>query len=402
MSRTVKKNTYLWLVFASLPIILLLREAHLFFWPSSHTRFLTMGLALAISLVTLCLTQRSNTYDIKKPTAISIGLFLFTSLISSLLSNFFYHSMLAWAEFSCYVLMAFTVFRALSRDERSIELSLAALAMSLIFILLMLLLKWCILVEPRDYEWVPNTPFVNNIRHLGYLICLLLPIGFYGLNKASHFRFILTIVFLSIAWALIFWMGGRGAFIAVLAASVLAWFILDKNKHWLYLTPAIGFVLSQPFWVNDAGLNLFRIFQLEGDAIEKMNILSANRLFIWLKAIELWWQNAPVLGLGPDSYRYLGYVEFSGTVQPHSIIPQVLISYGLVGLFSSVVLLIQYLLFLWRAPKSNQLIGLCVLAGLAHSLTDGVLYHAFSSFLFVCLLTLSLIQTSSKKEPLCE
>lgn len=264
----------------------------------------------------------------------------------------------------------------------------------------MLLLKWSILEAPRDLPWVENTPFVNNIRHLGYLVCMLLPIGFYGLNNSNRLTIIVSIGFLSLAWALIFWMGGRGAFVSVVFISIVAWFLLNKNKHWLYLTMFIGFLLSQPFWVNDSGLNLFRIHELSGNVLEQANALSANRVFIWLKTIEVWWQNATIFGLGADSYRYLGYLEFSGTVQPHSIIPQILISYGLVGLFSLLILLYQYLKFLWFAPKSNQLIGLCVLAGLTHSLVDGVLYHAFSSFLFFSLLTLSLIVVHPSKKAL--
>lgn len=387
------------MVFSTLPIALMLREAQLFFWPSSNTRFLTMTLALAISLITLFLSKKHNTKDLSKPIALSIAFFLASSLISSLLSNYFYHSMIAWAEFACYALMAMTLFRAFDPNKRTIRLSLIGLSFNLILILTMLLLKWNILEAPRDLPWVENTPFVNNIRHLGYLVCMLLPVGFYGLNNSNRIGVIVSIGFLSLAWALIFWMGGRGAFVGVVFISIVAWFVLNKHKHWLYLTALIGFLLSQPFWVNDPSLNLFRIHALSGNVLEQANALSANRVFIWLKTIEVWWQNAPIFGLGADSYRYLFHDEFPNTVHPHNLILQLLISYGLVGLFAALILLYQYLKFLWFAPKRNQLIGLCVLAGLTHSLVDGVLYHAFSSFLFFSLLPLSLIVVHPSKEP---
>jgi len=105
---------------------------------------------------------------------------------------------------------------------------------------------------------------------------------------------------------------------------------------------------------------------------------------IYIESITYWWNNAPIFGLGADGYRHLipAIGDIESIAHPHSVIIQLLLSYGILGL-----LIPSYFFFLlsWKIFKSNnkqtKVIYLTFLSTMILSIFDGVLYHAYGLFI---------------------
>lgn len=179
-------------------------------------------------------------------------------------------------------------------------------------------------------EWGSALPGFINVRHFGswtgaiaagLMVALLYP----GKARPApwvHGAFLL-------ATTLTAWSGTRAA---VLAMAVVAVIFLASQRR-LPRLPAIGLVaalgalalavslaLPQPSWE-------FSLFAREWGSADGV---SSGRLTIWLAAIEAWLR-APVFGLGSASMFWeVKVLDWSHT-QPHNVVIQYLLNWGIVG-----------------------------------------------------------------------
>jgi uncharacterized membrane protein len=291
---------------------------------------------------------------------------------------------------------AFCLYILICQQPKFTILIIKAIVAAVLLCIFAFIVFWNIAPDPVKHNWVSTIPFFMNIRHFGYLAAISIPAGYWLLerntaeNKSIHW----VIAYLILGWTLVFWLGGRGTFLAVSAVTLIYPFIANKhNIKWIIVSPLTGLMISQLFIVDHPSLNLFRFIGHEGVSLDA---LSSFRVTIYQESLVYWWQQSPIMGIGADGYRYImppiGNVE--SIAHPHSSIIQLLLSYGSIGLLIPAYF---YCLLTWkviksdsefsRKPDSNsnnintKTLYLMLLSTLILSLFDGILYHAYGLFI---------------------
>lgn len=246
------------------------------------------------------------------------------------------------------------------------------------------------------YHWINslgyisfNSPPLNShIRHTGYQVAAALSFFFIFLirhceKKSLSLIHILGFIFL---WTFLFWLGGRGVVISIFITFLCLTFIL-RYKNIQYKKIAIivvssiilGLLLSE----------LLSIFSWNGIlqsiqrsvASESVNRLSSGRITLWLATIDSL-RNNIWFGLGPQGYFLMENRTFG--VQPHNVLMQFLIEWGVVGTLLFLLLLFKAAWFGFKQhilSKENYLSPSALAAGAVictlsiNALTDGTYYH---------------------------
>jgi hypothetical protein len=402
---------------------LLIRESvHMFQHPIA-TRAISVLLELgfiilslpAIRLVAIQSQSKSQPL-IPNQASILIIIWLTWTLASTLLGNQPWAAMVRWFEILSSVITAFCLYILIRQQPQLIILIIKALIAAVLLCIFAFIVFWNIAPDPVKHNWVSTIPFFMNIRHFGYLAAIAIPVGYWLLerNFAENKNIRWVIAYLIVAWALVFWLGGRGTFLAVLVVTFIYAFIANKHHiKWIIISPLIGLIISLFFIVDHPSLNLFRLI---GQAGVSLDAFSSFRATIYQESLVYWWQQAPIMGIGADGYRYLipaiGNVE--SIAHPHSSIIQLLLSYGPIGL-----LIPGYFFYrlTWKIIKSDnkfsrkfdsksnnrntKILYLILLSTLILSLFDGILYHAYGLFIStivagICLALSWPLRTDSK------
>ncbi|QZD93297.1 O-antigen ligase family protein [Qipengyuania xiapuensis] len=136
-------------------------------------------------------------------------------------------------------------------------------------------------------------------------------------------------LFYAIAAGLTVWSGTRAAILAVIVVTVI--FLIIHRKLPSLGRIALAAVLTL---IACAGAYLLVVddpvfWLIEPREIGETGDLTATRTFMWGRTIELWLQS-PWLGLGTGSI-FWEYADHMRPTQPHNVILQFLISWGLLG-----------------------------------------------------------------------
>lgn len=418
----------LWLL-VSLPAALLLAEQFSIFWRLDTTRIITIGLEMGF--ISLCLIGRIRPV-LSPTTTLLLCMTLLSMLVSTVLSAHPFAGITRWLE--CLSHVAFGVYLHAylsSRGDHAKRVLMLALMGVIVFIFAMLLLTWALLANPRAYNWIIDPPFFVNLRHLGHVVALLLPLGWVLLlppstpqtspePPASLLRIFLRVLlrilsatgFLTLCWALVFWMGGRGAFLSCAAVSVLMLLLARPLAWWLriivlVLPMLLGALLATTAYVDNTSMGFERtlgIAHAQQLAASSDIDISSSRWEIWHQSLEQW-QQSPIWGLGADWFKFaLPVIGSDGMFHPHNSVVQWLSSYGLVGLALLLATLgygaRQYVHALnerfntgLHTPSYSLFIsvclGLCVVSGALLSQVSGVAYAPFSLFVWVMLIVLA-------------
>lgn len=264
-------------------------------------------------------------------------------------------------------------------------------------------------IEPA---YLLNPPFYVNIRQAGFhanvAVCVL--VGFLFRNDLKINTKVLVYLLLTSMWTYLFWTGGRASALSALFAVYFLLFVLFILKQkvrdfflWITLSIVLGILLSEYLTVLPVN-GLLSIFDrnVSGGA----NAISSGRVDIWrecILALEHHW----TFGLGAESYLFLrdasGELLFS--TQPHSVIFQFLIEWGVVGLLlaSTFLCVLFYKAFNVFIANINdvftpiRLVGLLTIISFSITgLVDGTFYHAQP----VMCLVLSFVVCLLPSEPL--
>ncbi|MCF6285108.1 MAG: O-antigen ligase family protein, partial [Candidatus Hydrogenedentes bacterium] len=206
---------------------------------------------------------------------------------------------------------------------------------------------WLYVTEGQnpDFDWNNRTPGYPSVRMYGYSVeaGLAAALGLFYLsdNKSKLLRTGL-IVGTALLWMLLFWSGGRGAFFALLATSVVVALITPKfaTKMWKFLvaTIAIGAGLSLLLPVPSSAYGLLRRFNGTGNTAS-LNDLSSDRLTLWSDAYSIF-LDRPIFGHGMLQYSHVTTLtRVDAPIQVHNIVLESLIAFGLVGTIALVFLL---------------------------------------------------------------
>ncbi|MGS0682887.1 O-antigen ligase family protein [Shewanella sp. 125m-7] len=342
--------------------------------------------------------------SIHQPIAIApkvaiIGVLMLISLIASTLLNYpdkandIQYTIVNFSVLFTAIHLLFFATLAYSQIQYrySVLCCFKAIPATIFFIAIILVIMQLTGYPSSLYENTLSVPFASNIRYLGYLCCASTSIlSVYLLQQRNHSAnmTILSIVFMS-NLALLIWLGGRGSLIAYFStvSIYIAYLLYQRQLVLKYLVLLLILIISSIFladWVSIFNWNgPGRFFtSIEVNNVEEgLNKLSSNRIAIWTQTINAITET-PWFGLGPEGYRF--HPEHVFGLQPHNVILQMLITYGVVG-----GALIAYLYYSMIQTAMKQVsdktsgsnlestMALIVIVSLSiHGLVDGTFYHA--------------------------
>ncbi len=258
--------------------------------------------------------------------------------------------------------------------------------------------------------WFNNPPFHGHIRHTGYQVAAgisALLVFFVARSGTPVSLWTLSVMLLGLCTFLI-WMGGRGSLLSVLVASGLLSMTLrtmgqPSHRLWLALglSMVLGTVMAQ--WLVVFPWNgLFDLVERTASAVaEGADEVASGRIALWLSAWtsvkgHLWF------GLGPQAYVFMPNHIFG--IQPHSMVMQFLVEWGLLGglLFSALLAYGFYRGFMLHIVRAGRdqvdlaalAAGTVIVALTFHGLFDGTYYHPQPS---LYLATAFAVWTSPKR-----
>jgi exopolysaccharide production protein ExoQ len=191
-------------------------------------------------------------------------------------------------------------------------------------------------VPEGKIEWASALPGFISVRHFGswtgavtaaFMAMLLYPGDD---RRVGWWRF-----FYFLSAAMTIWSGTRAA---ILALALTAFILMATNRK-LPTFRAIG-ILSiltgaalTAAWLflvtEDPAFQLYRIYDYEGGGIATASQVATGRIELWAATWDRW-LDSPLFGWGTGSTFWEVYVDWTHT-QPHNVLLQFLISWGLVG-----------------------------------------------------------------------
>lgn len=259
-----------------------------------------------------------------------------------------------------------------------------------------------VLICILDYNFNPESvmsnnsfklPVSSNIRYIGYVAmlgCLFCIVKLVSLKKHSKQESIYMVLFL-INCSMLFWLGGRGATLALTISIALLTLLLNKDFFikckFLFLTATLmvlSYLISIPFSVFSwNGAN--RFYSMSQNQDIPLSKISNGRFDLWQESISLILQK-PFFGHGPEAHAYTTEIGF---LQPHNSILQSLLEFGVLGtipfLFILAYLIKNAITNVIAEPTVNNLFCFSLIVSIfIHSLYDGTLYHV-TSLILVCI-----------------
>lgn len=241
-----------------------------------------------------------------------------------------------------HLLFALSVFHLVSSSSsRDMTPFMFALAAGLIILAMLTAFRFGFppplsQVPGREIEWASAVPGFISVRHFGswtaaitaaFMALLLYPDDD---RRIGWWRF-----FYFLAAAMTIWSGTRAAVLALMLTALIL--VLTKRK--LPTVRALGILsiltvaavaASWPLLpADDPAFQLFRINGYGADHVDNMNQVASGRMVLWAATWDRW-LDSPLFGWGTGSVFWEVYVDWNHT-QPHNVVLQFLISWGLVG-----------------------------------------------------------------------
>ena len=244
-----------------------------------------------------------------------------------------------------------------------------------------------------------------NIRQIGYVVmlgCLFCIVKLIFLEK--KLRGVFYGLLFIINCSMLFWLGGRGATLALIASIILLISTLHKEfiaKCKILFSTVIlmilSYIVSIPFSVFSwNGANRFYMWSQHID--EPLRKISNGRFELWQESISLILQK-PLLGYGPEAHAFETKI---GYLQPHNALLQSLLEFGIIGTIPFLIMIFYIVknatINAAAEPTINNLFCFGLInAILIHSLYSGPLYHA-TSMILVCIASAYILSVTLKRK----
>jgi O-antigen ligase len=205
---------------------------------------------------------------------------------------------------------------------------------------------------------------------------------------AKRSWFVLLVTAAIIVWTGLFWSGGRAPLVAVsILTSVWFWRGDSAERRRLLLwTPALVMVALGFAWLLQAPYEGMGWSSAVSRTVHATGIeqVSSDRSRFWS---ETWRyaSEAPWLGHGADGYRFIAPNQ-NGS-QPHNMLLQWFVEYGVLGLVPLALLLVRGIRGLFAPPASafQHWSGAALAGAAGYGLLEGIFYHA-SAFMPVAVI----------------
>lgn len=400
---SLKSITKLWETKLFLLSLCLPLSLQVFFYPgvSSGYRIVVISLQL-IPVLTGIICLSPLHLEMSTKVKVFLLLWLGWGWVCAINSAYPMASCVRQIEWTVLILFTGMMTAVLRKKPSFVYWAYGMLVTGFVLVAIGIVVYWNLLPDPKNYDWVRMMPHFANIRNWGHYaaaMTIMSSIGAVSLtNQWDEVRLrglqLILIGIQTMAFGFLFWSGGRGSVIAVLSGFLwLLFFGVKKNKKWLFVlltsfSASIGFVFSSFFVVQSMSLGLLNMLGRTLGASTLDRLLS-GRLGLWEMALKL--INPPegslLFGYGPDAFRM--YPDtLHHIVQPHNVIIQAVLDWGIPGAFFFCILLFFiYTSCYTRAKKIKKnkfemihgpilgsqalLIGFLLLG-----FVDGVFYHA--------------------------
>ncbi|HEU0042950.1 O-antigen ligase family protein [Sphingomonas sp.] len=248
---------------------------------------------------------------------------------------------------------------------------------------LTLLTIWKFQLPPPEWtvpggtiEWASAMPGFISVRHFGSwtgaIAAGLMIAMLYGKREESRLGDLLYLL----AAGLTFWSGTRAAVLAMAVVALIAWASLRRlpDARAIVRVGSLSALAMLGAIMFDPGLAEFTLFGRSD--VHDASALASGRLELWHDTF-MRWRDAPVFGWGSGSTFWEVYTGWSHT-QPHNVVLQFLISWGLVGAAGGLWLLGRAIGATHRTgmkddalrPLTGTLYALLIM-----SLLEGMLYY---------------------------
>jgi O-antigen ligase len=237
----------------------------------------------------------------------------------------------------------------------------------------------------RPINWTFDLPSVSHIRHIGIYASAIVGLAIGVMAGARGLRtWMFGFAIVVIGFALSFWTGSRGPVAAVGAAvafGLIAFPTMRSPRAWggtaLAIAIAVVATLLMPAPADNMGVGR-TIEASTGNADA-----TTGRMELWalvLQAIS----RSPIIGYGESQMSVVA--PFYGMGQPHNLVLQLLLAWGVIGLICAAVLGIAFVARAIPAVRADEasLVGpFTAMATLtALSMVDAALYHVLPVSIF--------------------
>lgn len=244
-------------------------------------------------------------------------------------------------------------------------------------------------------DWWRHPPFFGHARHVGYIasITTIALLTSFFVSAKRTFQ-VATFCLLVSSATLLFWLGGRGAMLAVIATLFfvipLGW---SQNPQaaikliGIIAAMILGILLAEVLAVfpwNGLLQSLMR--SVEAGSLDEF---STSRVRLWMSVIDSL-QGHWLFGLGAQAYIHMPNHIYGN--HPHSFIMQIIVEWGIIGLITIASLAALLIRKTWhdikRARSSkiedHTLVAMSVVLTLGfHGLIDGTLYYSQTLIYFL-------------------
>lgn len=248
---------------------------------------------------------------------------------------------------------------------------------------------WAVNPNPREARPELLTWLYPHLRHIGlHLLPAALAAPVFAALASTRIRRAWALGAATILLTGIVWAGGRMPLLALGAGAIFAAWLTPAGRARRAVlfafgaATAAGFAASTLFWNTHGNLGWWRAIDTVV-AADNLNELSSSRLDIW-RACLPFAADAPLLGHGPDGYRFL-MPKMDGQ-QPHNVLVQTALAGGAPALllfFLGAAALIRRATAARPPPRAASpqwIAASAMLAGaLAGGLFDGTFYHLLST-----------------------
>jgi O-antigen ligase len=300
------------------------------------------------------------------------------------------------AEWVAHLLFAVAVWSWVGRDPRRGRYLFAAVAAGFVLYVALFALAVALYVDDVDqYPWPSGVLGFSHIRHFGYyaMVAVVASCGpMLGDRHRVTGRVLLAFVAMTVAWASVFWAGGRGPIVAFAASLAVIMAVLGLKKLRflllaLSISGVVGAVLSLPLSVPGLGLQRFYTTAAEASNIAEY---STGRFGLWSESLPVL-ADHPWLGVGPDGWSFATVRESAWLVQPHNLVIQAAADWGIPGVLLFLCVLVGTALVVVGRVRSRQessppsaIVGFWLATALAlFALFDGTLYHSYPTMFFM-------------------
>ena len=274
-------------------------------------------------------------------------------------------------------------------------------------IIFALFLLTSIIIDKEVRNSSDQVIFLDGIRQAGMLFAFLIcfTVGFIFSNHNPKYKFI-NFSYIILFFTLIFLFEGRGSFISIILTYFFVftlYFIMKKNFQYEFFSlmtlMLISFLLSQLIF------NLIDVSTIQLEIKKYRPYLGyTGRTELWQYTIEKYLEN-PLFGKGPGSFFMITFSDWIygkspyniPHTQPHNMILQFLIEWGIIGTAIMLVLLTKFLVkSIQNLIKFKKYIllmpGLGITALTAHGMVDGTFFHPTFTFLIVLMLSVMCVE----------